>query len=382
MQTSPEQRGILTPGEFSAVVAARLSGKVAMVYFAIALHADRDGICWPGRKLLAEKAQLHPDHVSNAITILIGAGLIEKRRVDGKPGFRLLHHAAPETTESGSRKLPNSVAQRTVQGTSSLSLCDTQKSEPDLAAVATLPPDAIPAPWLEEAQQIRPDLAPNLVASSAIKFLDHHRAKGTRLADWRAAWRNWIRRERACEPAARARQTAPDRASDAHPVRSRYHPTQPNKVAEERTRKALAASEANRQKLLRERGIVEASPAVQGAVAPADQGEAFQGAALVVDQDPAPADQGEAFQGAALVERQAAQGAVAHVEVEALARNLAGAMRIPSPRIAPPRAGREIKPSPRSATMSRDERRKLAVEFGVAPERLTGQFKQPNISPA
>lgn len=26
------------------------------------------------------------------------------------------------------------------------------------------------------------------------KFLDHHRAKGSKFLDWEAAWRNWMRR--------------------------------------------------------------------------------------------------------------------------------------------------------------------------------------------
>ena len=91
-----------------------------------------------------------------------------------------------------------------------------------------LPGDwTLPAEWRHEAAALRPDL-PDLDVIAA-KFADHCRAVGRVHKDLRAAWRNWVRRERPttrrgapsevgerpADPAARARTQAAVNASAA-----------------------------------------------------------------------------------------------------------------------------------------------------------------------
>ena len=63
--------------------------------------------------------------------------------------------------------------------------------------VRTEAPDCIPEVWLEQARIQRPDLTPDIIRKSAGIFIDNHRAKGSMMLDWSAAFRVWIARERA-----------------------------------------------------------------------------------------------------------------------------------------------------------------------------------------
>ena len=69
-------------------------------------------------------------------------------------------------------------------------------SQGSLRTAKTEAPDELPEQWLEQAALMRPELSMDTIRSSAVVFIDTHRSRGTILADWLPAWRNWIRRER------------------------------------------------------------------------------------------------------------------------------------------------------------------------------------------
>lgn len=117
-----------------------------------------------------------------------------------------------------------------------------------LRAAKTAPPDGVPDAWLAQAGDLRPDLTPQQVRTSAEVFLDHHRAKGTQLVDWLPAWRNWLRKERPPQ-AAQSSATTP-------PPASRYPtPEQQKAPVSEAVQRALRASEQRFQALLQAQGI-------------------------------------------------------------------------------------------------------------------------------
>ena len=134
--------------------------------------------------------------------------------------------------------------------------------------IKTAVPDSIPTVWLEQAAVQRPDLTAEDIAKSAGVFVDHHRAKGSMMVDWSAAFRVWIARERA------PRATAP-RPQQAQPER-RYQTPAQEAALQEANKRAMEASEARRIAMLVRNGIdpmtglklVPATPARKPAVTP------------------------------------------------------------------------------------------------------------------
>lgn len=59
---------------------ARLGKGPKMVLVALADAANKDGVCWPSRALLAEKAQCAESSVSRHLQLLIGIGVIDQKR--------------------------------------------------------------------------------------------------------------------------------------------------------------------------------------------------------------------------------------------------------------------------------------------------------------
>ena len=81
-----------------------------------------------------------------------------------------------------------------------------RESSGSLRTPKTAVPDTIPEIWLEQAGIQRPDLTADIIRKSAGIFLDHHRAKGSMMLDWSAAFRVWIARERAPKATQTAQQ--------------------------------------------------------------------------------------------------------------------------------------------------------------------------------
>lgn len=74
-----------TKGQFiclpaDAILDRRLKFEALKVLMALAKHADTNGQCYPGRKLLAEMTGIHPVNVSKATRILVELGWLTKQR--------------------------------------------------------------------------------------------------------------------------------------------------------------------------------------------------------------------------------------------------------------------------------------------------------------
>ena len=66
-----------------------LSGSNCRVYLALALHANEQRQCWPGRTRLANIVNLSPDNTSRALRELEQKGLIQRQRNGRKPRYML-----------------------------------------------------------------------------------------------------------------------------------------------------------------------------------------------------------------------------------------------------------------------------------------------------
>jgi hypothetical protein len=102
------------------------------------------------------------------------------------------------------------------------------------------PPETIPAEWIDEAHALRPDLPREVIEASGQRFIDYNKAKGTRLVDWRYAWRNWIRQERGTKPSTvNPAHQKPEVASAAHRL---YTPREESPEEKARERERWAAN--------------------------------------------------------------------------------------------------------------------------------------------
>ena len=148
---------------------------------------------------------------------------------DHEPGSRFNQDQKPESAPPAAA--PPEPAAATPTGAHS--------RDSSLRNAKTAVPDTIPDVWLEQAGIQRPDLTPDTIAKSAGIFLDHHRAKGSILVDWAAAFRVWIARERTPRP----QQTA----SKATVEPSRYpSPDQPEQPVSAAVKAALELGEQRR----------------------------------------------------------------------------------------------------------------------------------------
>jgi len=60
------------------------------VLLALAKHADKNGMCWPGRSWLAEMTGIHPVNVSKATRTLAELGWLTKQRRNGRSSIYYL----------------------------------------------------------------------------------------------------------------------------------------------------------------------------------------------------------------------------------------------------------------------------------------------------
>ena len=328
----PRERFAMTP--ISALLALGQSCTRAeiLTYTAIQLHADKDtGHCNPGRETLALITGLPENRITKATTSLEKKGFIRKEQPDP---FHVHYFVLPppviEPVEPRARfrpplkpspvppAEPNQCHQRhePVPPTAPLTdqwtdqeekrepTPDPERIEPAPPAQAPLPqsplrtakteaPESVPESWIDQAALMRPELPTETIRASAEKFLDHNRAKGTVLADWLPAWRNWIRRERAVKP----HQTATTATQPANRYAHLDAKEQPVSAA---VRNALAISEQNRIAMLIQRGI---DPVTGFPIATTTSATAAQAATPITDQ----ADQSYEARLAALEARIAAR---------------------------------------------------------------------------
>lgn len=177
---------------------------VILTYQSLALHADASGNCWPSRARLASITGLTVSTISKATSALQIMGLLSKRQTAHRTYYRLSRPAQiAECPIEHPEQINNSKAKEPRCGTVFSEMPSTQHPEPTPATPApalqtlkTPPPDCIPDSWFEDARQLRPDIPLPQLTTTAAVFLDHYRAKGTALKNWRYCWIGWIRKER------------------------------------------------------------------------------------------------------------------------------------------------------------------------------------------
>lgn len=202
------QFATLTFAEIEAM--RRCAGSEWRVYSVLALHANNDGECWPGRQRISAMTGLLPDHVSRALGKLEGRGLIQRRTSPaGLTVYTLpLHRTLPKTVTAPAEPLPDLVGI-----TNQILSTDQRAMEPEpappteptlvtlsqesLRKAKTTAPDTLPESWIEQGQRLRPDLDEQTIRNSGLIFLDTGRANGRQLVDWQAGFNAWLRRERA-----------------------------------------------------------------------------------------------------------------------------------------------------------------------------------------
>lgn len=296
-QVSPAVSPVAAPREQFAILSfsilQRLHGCCSraeiVVYNALALHANPEGHCWPGRARLAALTGLNETRVSKATAGLERKGLLRKAYgPHGRVDYYLLDR--PPLSETASTRDRNGTppvtetAHRTDHGTNQRTE-RAQEPEPEppppplrepepkppalsecrLQARTTLPDDwQAPDDWMDWAGQQRPELIDTL-GEIAENFADYHRSRGTRSACWTAEWRRWIRRERAPRSSTRA----PQGAQSPKPTHQRY-PTPEQEKAPLPTAVQAAIEESHRRfrEQCRQMGI---DPATGAQIAPASQ---------------------------------------------------------------------------------------------------------------
>ena len=112
----------------------------------------------------------------------------ERSRTFSKPRERSSEDQGPRTKDQGVDQGP-----RKGPG-------EGEDTRADARRAHRLPPDfALPAEWIDDARQIKPDWPASKPAEVFEAFRDYWSSKSGKDAtktDWRATWRNWCRRER------------------------------------------------------------------------------------------------------------------------------------------------------------------------------------------
>jgi hypothetical protein len=190
-----------------------------LVLIALANHAKADGSAsWPGQKVLAEYAEVTTRTVRTKLDYLQERGLIrpgdqqmvEHIRANYRPqvwdlimldsrvetlspltSLREEEISPLEEVQGGNLRTPG---RKTVSTNTSLNKEDSLRSSS--ARATRLDPKWIPEPDLIE--QMRKECPTLDLKAEHLKFIDYWIARpgqgGTKL-DWRATWRNWMRKE-------------------------------------------------------------------------------------------------------------------------------------------------------------------------------------------
>ncbi|HEY7821531.1 MAG TPA: GntR family transcriptional regulator [Acidimicrobiia bacterium] len=143
---------------------------------------------------LAEKAGVGREQVRTAMRRLVEAGYVVRRReaFDGKPPITVTEvYDRAQDTEVGKPEVGKS-DRRETRPLSNNEVPLTKKSTNTARSRKTAVPDS----WQPASTNIRQlqDKFPKVdVTGQVDTFLDYHRSKGSKFADWDAAFRNWVR---------------------------------------------------------------------------------------------------------------------------------------------------------------------------------------------
>ena len=191
----------------------QLTSTQKLVLIAMADWSNDEGICWPSIAKLASKTSLSERGLRMVIRSLEDLGLVDTQQ---KPGKGNLYHLK---LDPGTTFLPplNEVPP-TPEPRSSNTFIDTPMTQPSLKRSARQ--HALPSDWNVGDEEINwalmkfPALTKSEIDNETDRFRDYWIAEGKQKADWRATWRNWIRRSVEFANAKTRRNTS--RTSDNH----------------------------------------------------------------------------------------------------------------------------------------------------------------------
>lgn len=158
------------------------------VLLALANHADPDGYCWPSIKRLCLYTALSERTVQNALRRLECAGLVSTTERVGTSTMYQLHPRSRCTPP------PQEVHPTPAAAAPEPSY---NHQEPTALSKTSRRAHRLPDSWQPEPHDL--DWAvqayPNVeVKDETDRFRDYWIGNGKAMVDWRATWRNWIRR--------------------------------------------------------------------------------------------------------------------------------------------------------------------------------------------
>lgn len=191
------KRYALIPAE----VITRLSPPHLKVWAALASFADDSGICFPSLQRLADEASYSLDWVQRVLKELVALGEVELR-----PRGRFYLPARDNLSNADESDNPPEASDdcpeaHIYQQTTSSHSSSSPPGQPEVEEQLTV----IAESWLPSEQDIgyllthRLDLYEHTLRITQ-HFINWHRARRIRLADWSAAWRAWIIKQQRSGP--------------------------------------------------------------------------------------------------------------------------------------------------------------------------------------
>ena len=198
-----------------------------LLLLCLADHADDAGRCWPSFQSLANRSDMSRRHVIRVMSDLEQAGFIARaEQRPYKPTIYQLRipssdtHVTSDASDTSDTHVttlvtPTSLGSDThVTRTSDIAMSPEpsvnrqrtvkESSEGKPKKTLTAVPDSFDVTtdlYQWAAKELQMDRG--LVDRETGKFLDHHRAKGSTMKDWGAAWKYWMRRSVEFRPAVR-----------------------------------------------------------------------------------------------------------------------------------------------------------------------------------
>lgn len=184
-----------------------------LVLISLAEWADDDGVCWYSQDRIAERVEVSRRQVIRLIDKLEARGIIVRvERLQRSVRYQIRCDATMSHVTSASydtamshgdvtSEAPDVTQQRHIRCDTAMShkppvtTKRTTKEPPERtrAKKATAVPDDFEVTFEMESWAVREGVAATAIEPETAKFKDYHRAKGSTMKDWAAAWRNWMR---------------------------------------------------------------------------------------------------------------------------------------------------------------------------------------------
>lgn len=170
------------------------SGGPLLVLLAIADFANDEGVAYPSIETLAKKSRLSERSVQYAITALRESGELDVKYGAGPHGSNVYQVRVQILRGANSAGVQNTADRGEASCTQTISEPSPNKKSAQAKSSASRPASQISNSFAPD------DTGLSLAASLGVsvqeelpRFIDHHRAKGSLMKDWQAAWRTWTR---------------------------------------------------------------------------------------------------------------------------------------------------------------------------------------------